>query len=234
MTDVSILAQVRGLVRQYFTASQASIQPMLGDGGELLINQTLPERSELVRLGKSWGAAIPTGSAFTPAAAWPTAACNLTMYNGEAPGGPSYVIDRVWATMITGGMTGPMALLGQIVPVGAVAAGLAGATGSFTDASTVLKWQLSGRLSAYAGNAKFVVSSGNAGVTNKWFQLGPSSPLVTANAGGVVVGLGVEANLFGRIIVPPGAYFNLMNASGQATGTGIAGIDWHEIQLSLA
>jgi hypothetical protein len=51
--------------------------------------------------------------------------------------------------------------------------------------------------------------------------------------GAVTTGLGVEANVFGRIIVPPGAYFNLMNIGGQAIGTAIAGLDWHEVQLNL-
>jgi len=73
----------------------------------------------------------------------------------------------------------------------------------------------------------------NVGVTNKWFAIGPSSSLVAAGAA-VTVGLGVEANLYGRIIVPPGAYFNLMNVGGQAIGTAICGLDWHEVVLNLA
>ena len=234
MTDVKALYQVRGNIRTYFAAAGQDLQPMLSDGGAQIMVQGLPERAELVKLGASWGAAVATGSAFAPVAAWPTATANLTIYNGESAGGPCYVLDRAWMTSITGGMTGPLQLLGQVVPVGAAASGLAGATGGpFTDSANVNKWHLSGRSSAYAGNAKFLTGNGNVGVTNRWFAIGPSTSLTASNAGAVSVGLGVEANLYGRIILPPGAYFNLMNVGGQAIGTAICGLDWHEVLMNL-
>src|SRR5438132_3345792 len=85
--------------------------------GGLLIQQDLPERSELVRLGNSYGAQIPTGSAFTFVAAWPTTRAELVLWNGEATGGKSYVIDRCWiANITTMAAAQPIAMLGQLAP----------------------------------------------------------------------------------------------------------------------
>src|SRR5213076_3021657 len=88
MTDVTILGQIRGAVRQYFTTGQ-QIQPVMSDGGALIMTQGLPERAELVKLGASYGAVIPTANAFTyPTATWPTTRSELILQNAELAIGP--------------------------------------------------------------------------------------------------------------------------------------------------
>lgn len=225
MTDVNIFGQIRGTARQYFSSSQQEVQPVLGDGGEQLVSQALPERVELVKLGKSWGAAIPTGSAATVTSGWPGAVgAGLTMQNGEAAGGPSYVVDRVWSADITAGATGPRFMAGQLL--------IAGTTGTFTDNSAVLKHQLSGRAGNYGGNAKFSVAAANLPIANQWFPLGPSQQGVNV-AVQTTVGLVNEAFVYGRIIIPPGAFLALLSGGGSATGTYVLGVEWHEVYLNL-
>src|SRR5258707_5529124 len=107
MTDVTVLGQIRGNARQYFSSPGVNTQPVMSDGGALVVAQELPERAELVKLGKSYGAAIPTGSAFTYVNAWPTTRAELILANAEGTGGPSYSVDRVWLADITAGPTGP-------------------------------------------------------------------------------------------------------------------------------
>ncbi len=227
MTDVSILAQVRGAVRQFFSSANLDVQAVLGDGGELLVSQTLPERAELVKLGKSWGACIPTGSAFTPVAAWPTTRSELILYNGESANGPSYIVERVWGSLITGGMTGSMVLLGQLVPAPSVV----GATGTgIGTTATVLIHQLSGRVAAYGGNAKLhIADTLLPAVANQWFPVGNGGPMAAA----IGVGLSAEGLIQGRLIIPPGAALCLNAVFGQASGTAILGVSWHETQMNL-
>src|SRR5258707_1752152 len=153
MTDVTVLGQIRGNARQYFSSPGVNTQPVMSDGGALVITQELPERAELVKLGKSWGAAIPTGSAATYVAGWPTTAPGLVMKNNEIAGGPSYIIDRVWLADISAGATGGPGIAAQLQ--------IPGTTGAFTDNSAVLKHQLSGRLGNYGGNALFSVAAAN-------------------------------------------------------------------------
>jgi hypothetical protein len=231
MTDVNIFGQIRGLARTYFSTSQLDVQPMLADGGEQLVSQALPERTELVKLGKSFGAAIPTASAFTYVNAWPTTRAELVLLNGESAGGPSYVVDRAWMASITAGATGPVALLGQIIPA---TAATQGATGPATADNTAIKrHQMSGRTNnTITSNARLVLANVQFAVADQWFLLG-QTPGLAATAGGAVLAQGVEAQVLGRIIIPPQAAFCLAGIASIGAGTAIAGLEWHEVQLNL-
>jgi hypothetical protein len=199
---------------------------MLSDGGAQIMVQGLPERAELVKLGASWGAAIPTASAFTYVAAWPTTRSELILFNGETAGGPTYVVDRAWMTDITTGATGGRALLAQLVP----APNVAGVTGTIGVSATVLTHQLSGRAINYGGNAKLhLADTLLPAIANQWFPLG-----TIPSVGGVTtIGTTVEANLYGRLLVPPGAALCLAGVAGAASGTAILGVDWHEVLMNL-
>src|SRR5436853_6193026 len=87
--------------------------------GDQRIALSLPERSELVRLGRSWGAQIKEGNAFTALITVPTTLAGLSLQNGEATGGASYLIDRVWVKAVTSlAAANYLAILAQVVAPG--------------------------------------------------------------------------------------------------------------------
>ncbi len=218
-----LLGRVRNLTVPSYGDGEPGQMIDINPRGEGLFSQGLPERSELVRQGKSWGAAIPTGSAFTFVAAWPTTRSELVLQNGEDKGGATYIIDRVWLANITSQAAAqPYSLLGQLVPAALNVALVA-------DNTAVLRHSLSGKLKNYTGRAQLVMADTTWAVANQWFTLGDAveSPMTT-NLGG-----SLETFCFGRYLVPPGAAFCLAGLAGTAAGTAIAGIEWHEAQLPL-
>ena len=214
-------AIARRLVVPFYSEAQPDIVPTTNHRGDLIVAQALPERSELVRLGNSWGAQIPTGSAFTFVNAWPTTRAELVLSNAEATGGLPYIIDRVWMTNITSQAAAqPFTMLGQLNPaVNAIAAG--------TNNAAILRQSLSGKIATYNGNARLLVANTAFALTNQWFSMGTAavSPMTT-NLGNTA-----EAFVFGRYIVPPGAQFCVAGLAGTAAGTAICGIEWHEVLL---
>lgn len=221
------IQSLRALVRKLATVpaygDQVETTPAMNDRGELYTVQGLPERSELVRLGNSWGAQIPTGSAFTFVNAWPTTRAELVLCNGEAAGGKTFIIDRVWMANITSQAAAQhYSILGQLAPA---SLGIAAAT----DNTAILKQNLAGKIKAYSGLAKLAVANTAFALTNQWFTLGNAqvSPMTT-NLGG-----SIEANVFGKYLVPPGAAFCVAGLAGTAAGTAICGIEWHEVQLTV-
>lgn len=206
------------------------IVPQYGEGqtvteganprGEQLFAQALPERAELTRQGFSFGAAIPTGSAFTFVAAWPTTRAELVLWNGETAGGKTYIIDRVWLTNITSmAAAQPMSLLGQVVPA---SLGVAAPT----DNAAVLRHNKLGNSAAIPSLARLMVANTAFAVANQWFGLCSVTPSPTTN-----LGCTIEKELLGRILVPPGGAFCLAGIAGTAAGTAIAGVEWHEAVL---
>lgn len=197
--------------------------PAMNPRRELLTSQGLPERSELVRLGFSWGAQIPTGSAFTFVNAWPTTRAELVLCNAGTAGTKTLIIDRVWMTNITSqGAAQPFSMLGQLAPtVLAVAAA--------ADNTAVLRQNLAGRRKVYDGQGTLALANTAFALTNQWFTLGNAavSPMTTN------LGNSVEVNVYGKYLVPPGAAFCVAGLAGTAAGTAICGIEWHEVQLPV-
>lgn len=217
-----IVGQVREQAVPNYADGDQKI-PQMNRRGELLLSQAMPERSELVRLGNSWGAQIPTGSAFTYVAAWPTTRAELVLCNGEPAGGPTYLIDRVWMANITSEAAAqPSSILAQIAPVTLAVAKAA-------DNAAVLRESLSGVKKAYTGNACLALANTAFALANLWFPLGGGimAPMTT-NLGGTC-----EADCKGRYEIPPGAAFCLAGLAGTAAGTAILGVEWHETQISV-
>lgn len=224
MIDLNLSQQL--LVRRSTVPDYNEAQQCLPGGnsrGESLFAQALPERSELVRQGKSWAAAIPTGSAFTYVAGWPTTRAELVLYNGEAANGLTYVLDRVWMANITSMAAAQFAsILYQCSPVNH---GIAAAT----DNTAILKWSLSGKQNVYNGNAKLAVANTAFALTNLWTTIGaPINAAMTTNLGATC-----EANVFGRFLIPPGACGCFAGLAGTAVGTAIIGVEWHEVQMPV-
>jgi hypothetical protein len=195
--------------------------PAMNTRGELLVSQGLPAKAELVRLGRTITRTLPTGSAFTHVAAWPTTRAELVIQNGEAAGGKSYVFDSAWAANAATSIAAASAytLLGQVVNSHATAA---------TDAATILTTNRAG-YGGYTSLSKCAAANTTYGIASKW------EVLASAPAGGAAsIGLAVYADLDGGIILPPGALLLLNLITGTATGTAIIGATWHEVQLPAA
>ena len=187
--------------------------------GDQRVVQSLPPETELVRLGHSFSAQIPAASAFTLLITIPTTLAELSLQNGEATGGKSYVISRFWVKAVTS-MASACALtpLSQLVRPG---------TAQVADNAAVLRTNLAG--SAMPSSAKLVMASTATGcMTDKWNHHGSAIVTPTTNIGAVI-----EVLCYGRYIVPPQGSFNLNAQESVSGGAAIAGIEWHEVQLTL-
>lgn len=190
--------------------------------GDAQVSLALPERADLVRLGFSFGAQIPTGSAFTYVAAWPTTRAELVLWNGEPSNGKTYVIDRAWMYGITSmGAAQPITLIAQVA-----AAGLSIAAP--TDNAAVLRHNLLAQSTGFNSLGRLMVANTAFALTNKWAVLASDNLPMTTNLGAA---LSVEC--YGRYLVPPGGAFCLAGIAGTAAGTAIIGVEWHEVALAV-
>lgn len=205
----------RGLAVQNFSDGDGN-DPQINNRGDTLIANSLPGRTELVRLGNSWDMQIPTGSAYTNVADMPTTRAELALYNGEPSTGLSYVIDQVWFISLTSiTAAAGITLIAQ----------LQAAVAALTDNTAVLINSPLGK--TYGGRAKRALAVTTM-VANKWRALGAVQAGAAAS-----IGLGLVANVDGGIIVPPGATLGLNAVAGTATGTSLIGVSWHEVQLKV-
>lgn len=220
-STVNILGATKGGADIYNTPAGVETPFAVNNRGDHLVAQALPPKAELVRLGTTWTARIATGSAFTYVAAWPTTRAELVLYNGEAAGGKSYVIDSAWLYGVTSmAAAQPITLICQLVP--------AVATVPANDTAQLITSR-SGKAN-YTGNARRAVANTAAGqTTNLWEVIATSLvPSPTTN-----LGAAVYADLYGGFIVPPGGVFALNAVAGTAAGTAIIGVTWTEVQLTL-
>src|SRR5205823_12725823 len=91
-----MLTKIAGRVRGFFAGNYAETkedeQLIINPRGDLCIAQSLPELTELVRLGGSWQVALGTGLAALTSL--PTTVAGISAFNGEPAGtGLSYAID---------------------------------------------------------------------------------------------------------------------------------------------
>jgi hypothetical protein len=221
VSNLSLL-QVRGTSRPNYPEGESRLG--CNNSGEQLLAYVLPERTALVALGKSFGAAIPTGSAFTFVTAWPTTSrSELVLQNGEVSGGRSYIIDRVWMDNITTAAAAqPFSLLGQVVPAGLNVTLVA-------DNTAVIRHNLLAKSTTIDSAAKLCLADTTWAVNDQWFMLGNGyiSPMTTNRHGSC------EAHVFGRYIIPPRGAFCMAGLAGSAAGTAIIGVEWHEVQLVI-
>lgn len=222
---MSTAAQIYGSVRQGARRAYTSggVQTAdLNQGGDTLVSQGLPERAELCRLGKSWSVQLKEGNAWTALITVPTTLANLSLQNGEnVNGGASYIIDRVWVKAVTSlAAANYLTILAQLVAPG---------TPLVADSTSKTITSLSGK-SGYAGKAQVAVASTATGcLADKWQAIGPGGSLPTSTT----IAAMVEAYVYGRYIVPPGASFNVNAQEAVSGGTLICGVDYHEIILDL-
>lgn len=214
---IKVAGRVRGLFAGNYPENREDEQMHVNSRGDLIVTNSLPERTEIVRMGDSYQ--VMTAAAIAPLTGLPTTTGGLNLWNGEQSNGKSYVIDKVSVTEIVvdvtqSNMTAVFACLVR-PPVTAP-----------TDAALTIR-SLSGR-NAYSGRARTTV---NAAVTNDgWFPIGTSAPVAAAVAGSAWKVTDITLN--GLYLVPPGAQFCVHAAKVAATAGQVHfGIVWHEVQL---
>ena len=223
MADPIVL---QGNVRQTFPPNLGAGQlltPNINNRGDLLMAQSLPPYTELVRLGNTWTMRTATASAFNLVAALPTTLAAAILYNGEAAGGKSYVVHSIFVTSIvtTTALT-PMSLLAQVLPNAGNSA-----TAPTHSATTTLITSNSGK-SGYGGNARRAINV-TTFFTDLWQVVGAGTGAATAS-----IATGVYADVGGGLIIPPAGALGLNVIAGTvATASGIIGCTWSECQLDL-
>jgi hypothetical protein len=214
---VSITLNVNASVRNTSPAAYGSGNYAVEQNprGDLCAALALPLKTEVARLGKSWYAAIPTGSAFQPVAAMPTTLSNLTIRNGNS-GTTCLVIDQIGVMSLTSlAAASGLTLLAQINEAAAL-----------TDNTAVLISSTSGR--TYSGSVTRALATTTA-VANKWMGVAGSGGLATTTT----IGLGLVAEVAGAWIVKPGFTFHTNVVASTAAGTCIQWVSWFEVDLPL-
>jgi len=214
-----ILTQSANRVRKvsapdYGDGVEASVA--LNPRGETLTAQGLPPYTELSRLGCGWQ--VMDTSATAGLVIRPSTVAGLTLYNGNAAGGASYIIDAVMAFNL---------VKTNVVEAWGVWACLHRSMTAPTADITAIK-SMSG-VATYPGLA--VVDTGATVVDDGWFPIG--APGLGTGAGGVTPGMSVVIPIEGRFIVRPGGGIS-MNCVGSLVGqTFTHGFRWYEVQLNL-
>jgi hypothetical protein len=227
--EVKIFARVRKLLEGIDGSSPDLDQsPALTDQLELMVAQAASPFGEITRMGRAFE--VHTQVAVAAVVAMPTTAAMLSLQNMEPDGGRSYVIDRVWATRIvtTTAIASQATLLGclgqtRVAALGALSAlpnnPLNGNGGKDTRAQTYL--------TAVALDAV-------TGVLGNWRGLPGQTGGVKVSAGAATVGGDfINAQVDGRIILPPGRVFAMHVFAPLVAETFVSGIEWHEKQLRL-
>ena len=215
----NVLNIARGANDIYNVPSGLEVSQQANNRGDQITVQGLPAKSEYVRMGQTWTARIATASAFTYVAGWPTTRAELIIYNGEAAGGKSLVIDSAWMYGITTMAAAQFITL--VAQIGVVATAPTHDTAQLMCSRTGKK--------GYYGNARVAVANTTGGcLTNLWEVVGTNSAAMTTN-----LAASVYADMWGGWIVPPGYVLGLAGIAGTAAGTAIIGVTWAEVQLTI-
>ena len=223
---MSIGSKLLGWVRRQATVDYAEAAEQavtMNNRGELIINQGMPERAELVRLGQSY---FSIGTTIAPVAAVPTTAAHFALYNNEPLGGKCYVIDTIGALVNVSAAAA--IVFGPILAINVPASANANPAGS------VAIYSLSGRANYRGnGNTKVGVTLGTAPAAGfgAWMPFGQS--IVCAASANI--GLAQECQVLGKVIVPPQGLFGLATfCSAAGSATALPWLTWHEVQMPLA
>lgn len=212
--SLQVQAAVRTTTREDF--SSGTNNAVINNGGDTIVAQGMPLKSELARLGVGWSIRTPLANAFQPVAAMPTTLANIVLYNGNSS--KSLVIDTVWATTQTSiAAATSFSLLAQISNAGVAAP---------TDNTAVLVTSRSGK--TYGGSARKAIANTAFAIADKWTVIGTSEGHPST-----AIGAGAFADVFGGWIIPPSACFCVNLVASTAGGTMIQGIDFWEVELDL-
>lgn len=191
----------------------------LTDLGDQFVVQANTPYAELTRQGGGYSA-IAT-AAVAALVVRPGTVAAFTLWNGEAVGGKSYVIDRLFThNLVSTNALSFFGLWACVHPAGMVNPGI-----DIARSATNLTGN-SGK--TYGGSA--VVGVGETVVDNGWYPWSPSVEVTTA---GVLPGAHMVAEVAGRLIVPPQGGISLQVVASLATEDFTTGCSWYEVQLDL-
>ena len=206
------MADVRGNRRG---GASDAVQKLIrsNEHDELFLANGLPPYTEWSRRGVGWS--TMSTSALAALVVRPTTTAGFEIRNNYAAGGPSLVVDRIFAEW----------RIATAVASGAIMYAMVGAQAAITDGSFVIRGN-SGN--AYGGKVTAAISQA---VTDLgWFPVGPGmgTGLAAATPNG-----GAEAKMEGRLIVAPGHALCLHVVASVTGDTFIQGASWYEVQLTL-
>ena len=178
--------------------------------GDLYIAQNLPPYALASAAGRGWWAMATTG--VTALEVIPTTVALGTLFNGEAGGGKSYLIDRIFAGQTQGDPNEHISLWACVHV----------AMESDAIAADITIRGLNGAYSVYGGPAKFGI--GDTVVNDGWFPVSDSWVSRDNQAPAKVV------PIEGRIVVPPQCGLSLHVISKDSINAKV-GCSWYEVQL---
>lgn len=210
--DLTLQLPVRGTIPNFGEGVEQP--PMISSAGELLVAQGLPPYAGIVAAGDSW---IARTGALTPVITLPSTAALFALYNGESQ--KSLIIDSAFLVVVV--ITAAIQANGLIANV-STAKSLSAPSGT---ALTPLPMRAN---STYSGAVQALhtvtLTAGAGGATANWFPIGNGTP--PSNT--LQIGSGVDIDLGGKIIIPPGGIFALSCLAGAATASSVhVGCRWH-------
>lgn len=183
--------------------------------GEQFATMGLPPYTEMTRKGNGW--ATMATSAIAGLVVRPSTVAALELWNGYNAGGPSLIVDRVFAfNLVTTAANEGFSVWAQVTTVKAAP----------SSASLVVRGN-SGKV--YSGSV--VNAVGTTVIDSGWFPW--TNGLVTGGAGVTPYGCAI-ANVEGRLIVPPGCSLCLHVVSSLVGQTFTNGAGWFEETLTIA
>lgn len=213
-------ARVRGFFSGNYAENKEDEQVIINSRGDLVVAQSLPELTELVRLGQSYQVVTTTGVA--AATALPTTTSGLSLNNNEKATGLCYAIDSFgsYEAVVDATQTDVTAIFACLNKTGSAQA-------SSGTAETGVR-SLSGRAN-YGGSA--VALRAATMVNDTWFPHQTIGAMAAAAAG---ANFKInECIVRGMYLVPPGGAFNIaaVKAAAAAALQQFYFIRWHEVQL---
>lgn len=222
-------AWIRGKTNLFNWKAKESGPFQANSRGELCVVQALPRQTEITRLGNSWMVTLDASS--TTTTSLPPNQGGLTIWNGELPGGKSYIIDTIFisanslvATLVLGmgvqlSTNNPIPTLPFPSPYN-----IFSMSGSSTGLNNSLNSPPYNGKAVFAGTDSTLLDSGG------WHQVG--SAILTAETNNPNF-----SNVFfvyGRYVVEPRGKFSTKGLSNVIGGIVCkTSIYWHEVQLPL-
>lgn len=214
--------KIEGLISRFSRGGNQSQQQIRLTGmGSLAVTQVEGPRTERLRAARRFGGGTQIiANGIAPVAAIPTVTATLALYNAEADGGKSYLIDHLHVWLGSGTPAAGLTVLATVSP-GKIASPPAGMATGFGAAS------LSG--SGVGTKARWATAVTLPG-TPAWVALMSSLQLAAANAGEGDQPYQAD----GGLLVPPGYALGLAILSGAGT-TPLYGVSciWDEMELDL-
>jgi hypothetical protein len=214
-------ARVRGYFAGNYAENKEDEQVIINNRGDIVVAQSLPELTELVRLGDSWQISSTTGQAALTAL--PTTTSGISINNAEPATGKCYAIDSFGSVeeVVDATQTDVTAIMAMLNKRGSAQA----SAGTVETGVT----SLSGK-AAYGGSAS--VRRGATVVNDNWFPHNSFGAQMAAAAAGANWKVN-EIPCRGLYLVPPSGTFSVqaVKAAAAAAAQQFFFIRWHEVQL---